>query len=165
MANRQIFGISNRWHTEINSIRNLACAHMANLQTGYAKQISFETLHLIFLHQQKYLLVQTKSACFLNVSLMWTGRRHVLVFRLQSFMFYTTSSCLHPNKIGPLRKMIYQTLKVKKQTGEISETRKDTPAAVVPLNLPAVRLTTDAVPAVMASTCEWISCLDSSTLF
>lgn len=30
---------------------------------------------------------------------------------------------------------------------------------------PAVRLTTDAVPAVMASTWEWISCLDSSTLF
>lgn len=31
--------------------------------------------------------------------------------------------------------------------------------------LPAVRLTTEAVPAVMASTWEWISCLDSSTLF
>jgi len=32
-------------------------------------------------------------------------------------------------------------------------------------HIPAVRLTTDAVPAVMASTWEWISCLDSSTLF
>lgn len=31
--------------------------------------------------------------------------------------------------------------------------------------LPAVRLTMDAVPAVMASTWEWISCLDSSILF
>ncbi len=31
--------------------------------------------------------------------------------------------------------------------------------------IPAVRLTTEAVPAVMASTWEWISCLDSSTLF
>lgn len=31
--------------------------------------------------------------------------------------------------------------------------------------LPAVRLTIDAVPAVMASTWEWISCLDSSILF
>lgn len=33
------------------------------------------------------------------------------------------------------------------------------------MHSPAVRLTTDAVPAVMASTWEWISCLDSSTLF
>lgn len=32
-------------------------------------------------------------------------------------------------------------------------------------DLPAVRLTTEAVPAVIASTWEWISCLDSSTLF
>lgn len=31
--------------------------------------------------------------------------------------------------------------------------------------LPAVRLTMEAVPAVMASTWEWISCLDSSILF
>lgn len=30
---------------------------------------------------------------------------------------------------------------------------------------PAVRLTTEAVPAVMASTWEWISCFDSSILF
>lgn len=33
------------------------------------------------------------------------------------------------------------------------------------LVLPAVRLTMEAVPAVMASTWEWISCLDSSILF
>lgn len=31
--------------------------------------------------------------------------------------------------------------------------------------LPAVRFTTEAVPAVMASTWEWISCFDSSILF
>lgn len=33
------------------------------------------------------------------------------------------------------------------------------------IHLPAVRLTTEAVPAVMASTWEWISCFDSSILF
>lgn len=33
------------------------------------------------------------------------------------------------------------------------------------LALPDVRFTTEAVPAVMASTCEWISCFDSSILF
>lgn len=33
------------------------------------------------------------------------------------------------------------------------------------LHLPEVRLTTEAVPAVIASTWEWISCLDSSILF
>lgn len=32
IALRQIFGPSNRWHTEINSSRNLACAHMAYFQ-------------------------------------------------------------------------------------------------------------------------------------
>lgn len=41
-----------------------------------------------------------------------------------------------------------------------SENRLD-----VPVFLPAVRLTMEAVPAVMASTWEWISCLDSSILF
>lgn len=33
------------------------------------------------------------------------------------------------------------------------------------LCVPAVRLTTEAVPAVIASTWEWISCFDSSILF
>lgn len=32
-------------------------------------------------------------------------------------------------------------------------------------HIPAVRLTTEAVPAVIASTWEWISCFDSSILF
>lgn len=32
IASRQIFGLSNRWHTEINSSRYLAGAHMACLQ-------------------------------------------------------------------------------------------------------------------------------------
>lgn len=43
--------------------------------------------------------------------------------------------------------------------------KQNSNAAQILRDLPAVRLTTEAVPAVIASTWEWISCLDSSTLF
>lgn len=60
----------------------------------------------------------------------------------------------------------FKSIPLEKQTGGMEATDEEsTDGTILQPSLPAVRLTTDAVPAVMASTCEWISCLDSSTLF
>lgn len=51
------------------------------------------------------------------------------------------------------------------QTIETKSSREMGHLCFTTLHTPAVRLTTEAVPAVIASTWEWISCFDSSILF
>lgn len=64
------------------------------------------------------------------------------------------------------RLIIWKSVSIRELFSFFKKTKHKTTAQHEPLRLlPAVRLTTEAVPAVMASTWEWISCLDSSTLF
>lgn len=98
-AIRQIFGLSNRWHTEINSSRNLACAHMACLQNPGSCQTDQlqDTAHNI--PSSTEIFISANEECLLPDGVLDVDWKKACVdIHAASFMFYITSSFPHPNK-------------------------------------------------------------------
>lgn len=100
IAKRQIFGLSNRWHTEINSSRNLASAHMAGLQKPGSCQTDQLQDTALNIPSSTEIFISANEECLLPGCVLDVDWKKTCVdIQAAGFMFYATSIFMHPNKM------------------------------------------------------------------
>lgn len=135
IADRQIFGLSNRWHREINSSRNLACAHMASLQKpGSCQTDQLQDTALNIPSSTEILISANEECLFPDCVVLDVDWKKACVNIQAASSIPPAFFCIPENWFsinpGPVRNTIYllvpdfKSIWLQKQTGEMRETRK-----------------------------------------